>query len=571
MTKILLMNIPSGPYPTDFPPFAISRVIEGIDSDLNCNVSFLDLDYYRPSFEEIKSKIQIFSPQIIGFSAILTTAYSYLKKLSIFIKDNFPDIIQVLGGEMAVISNIILLKTKIDFCVTGESEPTFSNLINKLQQNSFKINNKEVYKNIKGLVYLLNGVPYFTGYAEESANRLAQMNYDLISKFTNIDQYMQKIDGQFYKNRINKYEISNFFNLLYTHNLNKRVLNVCASKGCVGRCTFCHRFFKGYKVIEPDTVINYIEEMTKKYDIGLIQFAEENFGSNSRATFKIVNYLKEKKLNWAAAAVRAKTVNEETIKTWKESGCVHINFGIESCSQKMLDVMQKYTTVEENLNALKLLNNYKIFYIIGLVIGMPGETEETIEETIQNLATIIPDDMNIPYEICTNWFQAVPGTPGYEYARRIGFIGQSLEEEEKYIEGLYNVDANNIKHYLNFTDYEKEEIVYWKDYIFLELLVAYIKKHGIIQILKNKKANRYKYGLIYMTFPKPVRKFLVKYFMIVKVFGLIKLFSVIYKKLFIKKIKKFTDIKDSIRKINKLIPLPIRKDDVHTFILREGR
>ncbi|MDD5473274.1 MAG: hypothetical protein PHU34_03895 [Candidatus Methanoperedens sp.] len=86
MTNILLMNIPSGPSPTDYPPVGISRVIEGINPDLNCNLSFFDLDYYRPSFEEIKNKIQSFSPQIIGFSAILTPAYSYLKELSIFIK-----------------------------------------------------------------------------------------------------------------------------------------------------------------------------------------------------------------------------------------------------------------------------------------------------------------------------------------------------------------------------------------------------------------------------------------------------------------------------------------------------
>jgi radical SAM superfamily enzyme YgiQ (UPF0313 family) len=495
-----------------------------------------------------------------------------VKKLSIFIKNNFPDIIQVLGGEMAVISNILLLKTKIDFCVTGESEPTFSNLIAKLQEDNFQIKNRDPYKNIKGIVYLLDGIPYFTGYAEDAPNSVKQMNYDLIAKFTNIEQYMQKIDGQYYRNRINKYDINNFFGLFYRENLSKKVANVSASKGCVGRCTFCHRFFKGYKTIEPDTVINYIEELTKKYDIGLIQFAEECFGSNKQATYKIVNFLKEKKLNWAAGAVRAKTVNEEMIKTWKEAGCVHINFGLESCSQKILNVIEKRTSVEENLNALKLLNKYKIFYIIGLLIGMPGETEETIEETIRNLSNVIPDDIQMPYEISINWFQAVPGVPAYEYARRIGIIGLSLEEEESYIENLYNVDANDIKHYLNFTDYEKEEVAYWKDYIFLELIVAYIKKHGIFKILKYKKANRYKYGLIYMVFPKAIRKFLLKYFIIIKYFKPIRiLLPFFYRKLFTKKPKYFANINDSLRKINKNIPLFPREDDINTFILREGR
>ena len=205
MTKILLMNIPGGPSATDYAPVAISRVMEGIDQSLNCDVSFLDLDYYRPSFDEIKSRIQIFSPRIIGFSAMLTPAYTYLKRLSNFIGDNFPDIVQVVGGQMSVISNIILLKTKIGFCCFGESEPTFSDLIRRLQQNDFEIGNKDDYMDIKGLVFLRNNIPYFTGYANEDIKKgLRQFNYNLISKFTNLDQYIQQIDGgQHYRDRFN--------------------------------------------------------------------------------------------------------------------------------------------------------------------------------------------------------------------------------------------------------------------------------------------------------------------------------------------------------------------------------
>ena len=202
---------------------------------------------------------------------------------------------------------------------------------------------------------------------------------------------------------------------------------------------------------------------------------------------------------------------------------------------------------------------------------MPGETEQTVEETIRNLSSVLPDDINAPYEICINWFQAVPGTPAYEYARRIKKIGSSLEEEENYILGLYNVDANNIKHYLNFTDYEKEEIAHWKDYIFMELVVAYIKKFGMFNILKYKKANRYKYGLVYMLFPNIVRKFLLKCLTIAKYFGIKRVFYILYKNLFFKKNVCYRNINRSLRKLNQEIELPVRKDDIYTQVLRQGR
>lgn len=566
------MNIPSTPIPVDFPPIGISRVIEGIDSSLNCEVSFFNLDYYRPAFEEIKDKIQSFSPQIIGFSAILTPTYAYLKKLSKFIKEHFPNIIQVMGGEMSVISNIILLKTGISFCVIGESEPTFSNLIRKLQQDNFQPLNIEDYVNIKGLAFLRNNLPYFTGYEKENTqNAFRQFNYTLMSKFTNLDNYVHKVADRYAGMRAQS--VNEFLNLLYPDNRNKNQGAVVASKGCVNKCTFCYRFFKGYKVINPDEVINYIENLKKDCNVGMILFSEENFGTDKKSTSRLLEYLKNSGLNWAGCAVRVKTVNEQTIRDWKEAGCVHINFGIESFSQKMLNVMQKNATVEENLNAIKLCNKYNILTIPGVVIGMPGETEETIQETIDNWSTVVPDDINMPFEKYINFVQAVPGTPLYEYARRIGLLPQSLEDEEKYIESLWEVNADEIKQYLNFTDYQKEEVAYWEYYIYFELIVAYIKKHGYVKVLKHKKAKdfRFKAGFIYMLFPKKVRKVLLKYLMVVKFFGVSRLPYIFVKKVFVKKNKFFATIDISLRKVNQEIPAPVREDEVSTAIIREGR
>src|SRR3989338_4543145 len=187
--------------------------------------------------------------------------------------------------------------------------------------------------------------------------------------------------------------------------------SVFASKGCVNKCSFCHRFFKGYRINVADEVIDYIENIKKDLDVGMVLFAEENFGTHIRATSRLMEYLKTSGLNWGAGAVRVKTVSEQIIKEWKEAGCVHLNFGIESLSQKMLDVMEKRSTVEENLNAIRLCYKYGIITIPGLVIGMPGETEETLEETIHNLSSVVPDDISVPFEVYINYVQAIPGTP----------------------------------------------------------------------------------------------------------------------------------------------------------------
>lgn len=576
MTKILLMNIPGAVIPSDYPPVAISRVIEGIDHSLNCEASFYNLDYYRPEFGEIENKIQSCAPKIIGFSAILTPYYAYLKSLSNFIGEKFPDIIQVLGGQMAIIANIIFLKTKVDFCVIGESEPTFSNLIRRLKENNFDIKDKGNYKNIKGLVLLNNNISYFTGYEKEDMSKgLKQFNYKMMSRFTNLDNYIHRVDGQYFKIRLGNSNIKHFLKLLYRNNIHKNLATVFSSKGCVNRCTFCHRYNKGYSVADFNELVNHIEYLKREYNIGLILFGDENFGSNRFFTSRLVEYLKTSGLNWGAGGVRVKTVDEETMKIWKESGCVHINFGIESFSQKILDIMEKNSTVEENLNTIRLCYKYKIFTVPGVVLGMPGETEETLEETIKNFSTLIPGDMDFPFENYINFVQAIPGMPLYGYAKRLGLIGKSIEDEDKYIEGLYDINANEIKPYLNFTDFEKEEIAYWWFYIYLELIAAHIKKFGYINVLKHKKKKWYRAGLIYILLPRKIRKFLLKYIVLVKDFGVKQLVHTIIKKVIKifnnKKTERFKQVNRSLRKINREIPLSLREDEVSTAVLREDQ
>lgn len=575
MTKILLMNIPAGPIPSDYPPVAISRVMEGIDRSLGCEVAFLNLDLYRPSFDSIRESIERFGPEIIGISAMLTPSYAYLKRLSNFIGESFPSVIQVLGGQMNVIANIILLKTRVNFCVIGESEPAFSSLIAKLIDAGFDIKDTSSFVDIKGLVFLSANKPFFTGYGPEDSNAgTRQFNYRLVSRFSAIDNYIHRVDGQYFKVRLANSDIKGLWSLFKPENLDKNLATAFTSKGCVNRCTFCHRFTKGYKVLEGDGVIEYIEALRADHNVGLLLFSEENFGNHRKATARLVEYLKTSGLNWAAPAVRVKSVNEGILKSWKEAGCVHVNFGIESLSQKILDVMEKNSTVEENLEAIRLCFKHRLFTVIGLVIGMPGETEETIEETIENLSSVVPDDIDFPFEVYVNFVQAIPGTPVYEYARKMGFIGNTIAEEEKYIEGLHDVDANEIGHYLNFTDYEKEELAYWKYYISMELITAYIRKNGYLLVLRKKRTRPYRIGLAYSLLPRFIRKFALKYALLVRHFGVKGLVATITRKIqkgFAREESRFVNVNKSLRKINSEMAIDTREDDLSTTVLRESR
>ncbi|MDA2928585.1 radical SAM protein, partial [Acidobacteria bacterium AH-259-O06] len=187
------------------------------------------------------------------------------------------------------------------------------------------------------------------------------------------------------------------------------------------------------------------------------------------------------------AGVRTRTVTPESLQHWRRNGCTKVYYGIESGSQTMLDVMEKNTMVEANINALKWTYEAGLGTIVQLVIGMPGETDRTIYETIDFLKTISRysfsgDDNSYPSDLISiNYAQALPGTPLYEYAREHGFIGKTLEEEEKYLLKISDTDAYKEDHFINYTGQPLLKVLMWR-YFMLAKLDAYFLKQRKMKV-----------------------------------------------------------------------------------------
>jgi hypothetical protein len=121
-----------------------------------------------------------------------------------------------------------------------------------------------------------------------------------------------------------------------------------------------------------------------------------------------------------------------------------------------------------------------LFTIIQLIIGMPGENPETIEETIQFTSYYVEQSpKNDPNALSINFAQALPGTPLYEVGRRQGRIGQTLDEEEQYLLKISDRDARDAETHINFTHYPRLFLEKWHFEIQNRTRHAYIKKWGL--------------------------------------------------------------------------------------------
>jgi radical SAM superfamily enzyme YgiQ (UPF0313 family) len=255
------------------------------------------------------------------------------------------------------------------------------------------------------------------------------------------------------------------------------------NKGCVARCTFCHRWEKGYRSLSVERIVDHIELLKSKYNVRFIDVGDENFGSDRKSTWEIVSKLGELGIVWRSAGVRTNTVSRESLLHWKNNGCVSVIYGVESGSPSILKIMEKNTSLENNINAITWTGEAGLDTVIQLVIGMPGESDITIDETIDFLRKVSPHmqlwrDLPPSKSISVNYAQALPGTPLYEYAREHGFIGKTLDDEELYLINISDINAADTGHYMNFTEQSMLNVLTWRARILSEIDAYWLKQKG---------------------------------------------------------------------------------------------
>jgi radical SAM superfamily enzyme YgiQ (UPF0313 family) len=410
------------------------------------------------------------------------------------------------GGHLTGSSNVVLQKTETDICVVGDGEIPFVKLLDyfKLHPTRRQIDHTELHQ-IRGLAFIDENYKIkVTGNAEQLSasdmqfpdyekHRLGLQEYggngDLIHEFfepINTDWIEARpiITSQpyLYSERLKFYE----------KNKNKKIESIFSSRGCVARCTFCQRYAKGYRVHASNDLETRLIELKEKYNVRGLAFGDENFGSDKKQSYEIARILKKHDIYWECVG-RVTSITYEDIKFYKEHNVLSVGFGIESGSQKILDIMEKKFTTKDVYNAIS--NCKKLGMDTNqdaLMIGMPGETKETIIESAQFVASLrhlLGLDWNISAPFMA---AAIPGTPLYEYCQQIGVIGKTLDEEEDYLIRSSEHKHTQILNYVNKTDSSIKEVHYWK------YLYHYAGKKAYVDlIIKNNKSIRNRLSQIY--------------------------------------------------------------------------
>ncbi|MCX5703136.1 MAG: radical SAM protein [Candidatus Omnitrophica bacterium] len=166
------------------------------------------------------------------------------------------------------------------------------------------------------------------------------------------------------------------------------VAPIISTRGSPFECTFCSSPFLWDRTIRfrsPENIVGEIEYLIDEFKVREIHFEDDNLTLKREHIEGVCNIILKRniKINWATPnGVRADTLDWNLLRLMKESGCYSLAFGIESGNQEILNRAKKKTNLETIEKTVRLAKKLGIITQGFFIFGLPGETEKTIQETI---------------------------------------------------------------------------------------------------------------------------------------------------------------------------------------------
>lgn len=320
-------------------------------------VKLYDPEAQGMSLEDMWPKIEAFSPDIIGVTAV-TSNFMLSKKIASTAKEKIGCYVIMGGPHVNALSESSLKGIpSLDAVIMGEGEIPMLEIAKHFDKN------KSIdFSQISGAVYFKNGLLQRNSRPPliSDLDALPYPARDLV------DIYAYKIHAHFQRG--------------------KRSATILSSRGCPSRCTFCGNHVMK-RLFRPRSAGNFVDELeylVEEYNIRHFHIVDDCFTYDSQRVVDICDIIIERNLDisWFIFGRVDTLLDLNVIKKMKKAGLVYVLLGIESGNQEICNIMRKGTTIEMAERCCLLLKKTGVNYFNSFIIANEGDTRKTVLETI---------------------------------------------------------------------------------------------------------------------------------------------------------------------------------------------
>jgi radical SAM superfamily enzyme YgiQ (UPF0313 family) len=345
--------------------------------------------YAKPDSDAlIKDHLNNAKPAFIGLSCSTANFLDGIR-IANMAKNFLPEIMVVFGGHhvSALKEKIVETFPVIDFAVVGEGEEVMANLAENRGENASQI---------KGLVYKdREGIARFTGY------RPTIDNLDVLP----FPAY-EKLSGY-----PGAYRLP-IFNYPTTPNS-----SCSSSRGCPYRCSYCDRsvFPNGFRYNSAGYLYEHLRYLKTRFGIRHVNFYDDHFTLNKKRVQDFITMMIDRPLNMTFnCAARAEHIDFDLLQQMKAAGCWMISLGIENGDEQLLAQHRNNVNLDMVAEKIHLIKKAGIRAKGLMMMGLPGETEESVKKSIRYIMSLPVDEINV------SKFVPFPGSQLYERAAEYG-------------------------------------------------------------------------------------------------------------------------------------------------------
>ncbi len=376
------------------PPLGLAGIASYLDRE---GVETRLVDYYaKPDSDRfIIDYLREKRPAFLGLSC---TTSSFLDGVRVaeLAKSVLPGIRVICGGHHV---SALKQKTMVDFpaidmVVVGEGEKALWDIVNASRDDHA----------VPGVIYRLTDNTLFEVTSRQSALELDTLPFPAY----------HKLDGFPHAYRL---PIFNYPTVPSTSCL--------SSRGCVYACSYCDRsvFGRTFRCNSAEYLYEHLAYLVERFKIRHVNFYDDQFTYNRERIIKFARMICDKPPGITFnCAVRADHIDEELLQHLKDAGCWMISLGIETGDSELLRQYRKNVDLETLKEKIRMISRAGIRTKGLFMVGLPGETEQSVRRSIDYLRSLPIDDINVSI------FTPFPGSPLYRRAKELGHFEEDWKK-----------------------------------------------------------------------------------------------------------------------------------------------